>query len=220
VHCFRSIAINHLLAETRGSNIGLAFLYCEYKEQTKQTVSNLLASLLKQFTQQRPSLCDSLADLYGWHSNRETRLSIEEISGALRVAVASFSKVFIVIDAVDECCDEWRVQLLTELQNLSVTVNLMMTSRPHTNLGTIFRQITKAEIRASDQDLQTYINGRISWDPRLSLTVKADVELHRRVMHAITNTAKGMYVSRDGLEFSISPCLVTFVPFCRRKKQY
>ena len=50
-----AIAIKHLLESAQNSLHGIAYVYCNYKAQEEQDASSMLAAILKQLIQGRPS---------------------------------------------------------------------------------------------------------------------------------------------------------------------
>jgi hypothetical protein len=83
--------------------IGIAFLYCNYKEKEVQTTVNLVSSLLQQLTQRQPDIPSRLRLLYEQHSGRKTRPKLAECSELLHIELTACSKAFIIVDALDEC---------------------------------------------------------------------------------------------------------------------
>ncbi len=66
-----SIVIDHLNTQLRDrSDVGIADLYCNFHRHDEQKAEDLLANLLKQLTQQRPSLPDALRALYSNQGSR------------------------------------------------------------------------------------------------------------------------------------------------------
>lgn len=60
-----SIVVEELLSHVKNNqSIGVAYLYCDFRRQDEQNAKDLLVSLLKQLTQDRPSLPDSVTSLY------------------------------------------------------------------------------------------------------------------------------------------------------------
>jgi ATP/maltotriose-dependent transcriptional regulator MalT len=148
--------------------VAVACIYCNYKEQAEQTVANLVASLLKQLIQGSHANFDKVHSLYARHRKRNSRPSLEELSRALESEIRTYSKVFVVVDALDECRedDETRAKLQNLLQSLPSNVNLMVTSR---FLPLMAGNVPGAEIlliRATDEDVKTYIESRIALAPR------------------------------------------------------
>jgi hypothetical protein len=97
--------------------IGIAYIYCHFRRQDEQKVDDLLASLLKQLAQGKTFLPGSLKDLYSEHKKKRTRPSADEISRTIQSVAVTYSRVFIIIDALDECqvSDGCRTKFLTEI---------------------------------------------------------------------------------------------------------
>jgi Cdc6-like AAA superfamily ATPase len=65
------------------SRIVVAYIYCNFKRQIEQTLENLLASLLKQLAQSRPSLPESIKSLHDRCRAKKARPSVDDISSVL-----------------------------------------------------------------------------------------------------------------------------------------
>lgn len=178
-------------------SVAIAYVYCDFRRQYEQKPIDLLASLLKQLIQGRPSVPQNIQQLYKLHQRTRTRPLIDEIMQALRSIIRDYSRIFIVVDAIDECqiLDRGRKRLLAELLDLRVktAVNLFATSRfiPEIEKG-FDGKSTKLEIRASDEDLQKFLDGHIL---KLPSFVSGSTDLQREVKCAIIKAAHGMYVS-------------------------
>jgi hypothetical protein len=77
------------------SSVGIAYLYCNFRQRDEQKAEGLLASLLKQLSQEQPSLPDIVKTLYYHHKKKQTRPSFDEISRSLQSVAAMYSRVFI-----------------------------------------------------------------------------------------------------------------------------
>ena len=114
------------------SSVGIAYLYCNFRQQQDQKPADLLASLLCQFVQGQSTIPKSMERLYSRHKAKRTRPSFDEISQALQLVVASYSRTFIVIDALDECgaSEGGYRKILPEIFNLQARTgtNLFATS--------------------------------------------------------------------------------------------
>ncbi|OBT47113.1 hypothetical protein VE00_03058 [Pseudogymnoascus sp. WSF 3629] len=174
---------------------GVAYLYCNFQRKDEQKAKDLLASLLKQLTQGRSSLPDSVKSLYESHKDKRTRPSFDEISRALQSVAALYSRVFIIVDALDECqiADGCRDKFLTELFNLQAeaSVRIFATSRFIPGIVEKFKESINLEIRASDQDVQRYLNGHIS---QLPGCVARSLELQEEVKAGILKAVDGMFL--------------------------
>jgi hypothetical protein len=188
-----SIIVEHLWTKFQNDiNIGIAYVYCNYTRQQEQKSLDLLASLLKQLVQKQPSMPESIKNLYE-HCNREqTRPSLEEISEVFHSVVANYSRVFIIIDALDECQN--RRRLLSETSSLQVKteVNLFVTSRFIPKIMKKFEGSMFLEIRARDEDVLRYLDESM---PQLPSFVHHNPLLQEEIKITIVKAVDGMYVS-------------------------
>ena len=132
----------------------VASIYCNYKDKMTQTPVNLLANIWSQI-RQKDSLDPEVEALYDRHSNARPRL--DDICKILRAEVNRHTKVFVIIDALDECEPAYRLRLLTELRALQPKLKLMVTSRFFDAIGADMGVDTDIEILASDTDIKRYI---------------------------------------------------------------
>src|SRR3984957_6183603 len=185
----RSIVVNHLqkLSEENDS-VATTFIYCNYKEQAEQTVSNLVASLLRQIVQDRRAVSDDVKSFFERHRRQTSRPTLDQLTDVLISEIQTRSKVFIVVDALDECRedDATRALLLKVLRSLPPQVNLMVTSRNLLSIGRDSEGAKRLHIRAKDDDMKVYIEGRIALGPR-HLT-----NLQEVIVNKIVENAKGM----------------------------
>lgn len=175
-------------------SIGIAYVYCDFRRQSEQSVEDLMASLLKQLSQYWPSLPDIVRRLYDRHRHRRTRPEFDEISTTFRSVAAMYSKVFIIIDALDEChtSSDCRTRFLTESLDFQATcdVNIFATSRFIPQIMQRFNDCMKLEIRAHDQDVQRYLRGRI-----LQCESKLLISHSEEMQADITKAVDGMSVT-------------------------
>jgi Cdc6-like AAA superfamily ATPase len=192
-----SIVINELQAKYRNdASVGIAYIYCNFRRNQDQKVVDLLATLLKQFSQGLASIPQHLRTLYESHESQRTRPSLEEISQTLQSVISEYSKAFIIIDALDECQDSVgdRKRLLAELFSLQSRTRLCLlaTSRSIPNIEKEFEgRSIRMEIRASDHDLKRYIDENIT---RLPAFVLRNTDLRKEVVRSIIGAVDGMYV--------------------------
>ncbi|KAF1950514.1 hypothetical protein CC80DRAFT_426705 [Byssothecium circinans] len=157
-----TITVNHLLESMLSDTVGVAYVYCNYK--TDQDTVSLLAAILKQLVQGRPSIMEPVARLHKQHAERGTTPSLNEIFGALQCVVANYSSVYVVVDALDECPDQdgTRHQFLAKLRDLQGErdVRLMATSRFISDIVSEFSAALTLEVRASDDDVKRFVAGQ------------------------------------------------------------
>jgi hypothetical protein len=136
----------------------------------------------------------NIRNLYDTHVNKKTSPTPTELLGALKTEIGAFSKVFIIVDALDECSEEdnKRANLLDMLLSLPKNVKLLVTSRPLPTIQIDLEGIARLDIRADDKDVRMYVKGRIPREKRLARHVRKDPDLGETLEETIVNSAKGM----------------------------
>jgi Cdc6-like AAA superfamily ATPase len=182
--------------ETRSENdisIGIAYIYCNFRRKNEQLVEDILSSLLKQLAQSRPSLPDSLRDLYVRHMAKRTKPVLDEICKVLQSVIIAYSRVFIIVDALDECQISGNCQqFLSEIFRLQAIaqVNIFATSRFIPEITDYFTGGLVLEIRANEDDIRKYLGGHMFRLPRFA----RDNQLQSEIETCITEAVDGMYV--------------------------
>jgi ankyrin repeat domain-containing protein 50 len=171
----------------KDNNIRVAFIYCNHKEQTVQTVTNLIASLLKQLVLDCPVISKNVKLFYHLHRRHNTYPTLNEFTQALRTEIQTYEKVFIVVDALDECTEGngSRIKLLRALRSLAGPVNLMVTSRDLPSIEQHFHEAQRLHIRATDEDVATYVQSQLVDYPGL-------VNLRDAITKKIVDNVRGM----------------------------
>lgn len=189
-----AIAIDHLLNSVQNSSVGVAYVYCSYNAQKEQDASSMLAAILKQLVQARPSIVAPVERLHHKHAGAGTRPSLDEISSALRDVLAHYPTVYIVIDALDECRDSdgARSQFLAKLQDLQAgrDLRLMATSRPMPKIVDWYKEALRLEVQASREDVKRFVAGQTY---RMCQRIQRDSALLELVQDKIVEAVDGMY---------------------------
>ncbi|KAL7935390.1 hypothetical protein V8C35DRAFT_321484 [Trichoderma chlorosporum] len=176
------------------SKVGIAFIYCSYLQDQK--LNDLLASILKQLFQCQSSLPTDIKSLYAECMLKKRRPLLEEILTALRSVITLFAKVFIVVDALDECRKSCRSELLSVIFGLQAkaNVNLVATSRPLLEVDKEFENcstLKSLQIQAHDEDIYRYLDTRMS-SLRVSMLDKQD--LWKEITQTIIKEVEGIEI--------------------------
>ncbi|KAF7344146.1 Ankyrin [Mycena venus] len=174
-------------------DIGVAVVYLNHQETDDQSPSMLLAGLWRQLVLGKP-ISSNLRDLYTKHREKGTRPSLDDDHAVLRSAISGYSKVFLLVDALDEYPQKDRSTLLLRLSALGPTVNLMLTSRPHIQVDDIIPNIETLEICAKEDDIRRYIRAQISPPSRLSKHVTKRPSLQEEIETGIIRRSDGMFL--------------------------
>ncbi|KAJ7278295.1 ankyrin repeat domain-containing protein [Mycena rebaudengoi] len=106
----------------------------------------------------------------------------------------NYSKVYIVIDALDEYPETKRHALLKHLAALKPNINLLFTSRPHITPEIFFPNTPALEIRATEEDIHRYLDAHIQNSFRLSKHIQSRPELHQEIENQIIGNVDGMFL--------------------------
>jgi hypothetical protein len=175
-------------------SVGISYLYCNFRRHDEQKAEDLLANLLKQLAQGQSSLPDSVKALHESHQKKRTRPSFDEMSKTIRSVAAICSKIFIIIDAVDECqvSNACRTTFLTEVFAIQAEcgANVFATSR--FDIPEITKKLnnrTSIEVRAHNEDIGKYLDMHIGRSGSRLLK-----DNRQEIRSKIIEAADGVYV--------------------------
>ncbi|KAE8331625.1 hypothetical protein BDV39DRAFT_189592 [Aspergillus sergii] len=175
------------------SDIGIVFIYSNFKDEW--TMYQLLSTLLKQLIQRQPSLPSDLKDIYDYHHKHGTQPPPEDIFWCLDTIASSYKKIFMVIDALDECRStiESRDRIMTTILGLQALhhVSFLATSRPILEISDLFKEMPTLEIRAPNEDVQRYLRNHLGRLPRF---VSRDAGLQDEIVTEIAEAVDGMFL--------------------------
>ncbi|KAF5690763.1 ankyrin protein [Fusarium globosum] len=188
-----SIVINELMTRFGDDDtVGIAFIYGNYRQRDEQKLNHLLESLLKQLVQGQYSMPTSLKVLYDKHNVGKTRPSSEEISTTLQSVVALFTRVHIIVDALDElnAIDGCRNRFLEEVFKVQAqgSAKFFATSRFIPEITEKFGGSQTIKIRAQDEDVRSFLDSKISQSGKL-------LQTHREMIKSeIAKAVDGMFL--------------------------
>ncbi|KAJ7577221.1 hypothetical protein C8J56DRAFT_799083, partial [Mycena floridula] len=191
-----SLIIDHLRLS---SNVAVVCIYCDYNQQNDQTPTQLLGSILGQLVEPRESISHHLLSLHRTCMSQKRHPTIPELMDALRQEIPSYSSVYIVVDALDECSNKTQDLFVSTkpdggLRSLSDTVQILITSRNILSIAQALDGQTCLGIEAQDQDLHTYIKARIMEDKELKRLIKNDTAFETEIINQITLKATGKFL--------------------------
>lgn len=189
-----SIVIEHLQQLHRDDkSIGLAYAFYNFRRQHEQSPREILSNLLRQLYQRQVTDCKHVQTSYKNHESGNRPLSTEEIATLIQQISSSFAKVYLVVDALDECQPNngYRHGVLAVMLALhdSCNVNFLATSRHIPEIEAYFEGCSAIEIQATDWDVRTYLDGHISQLPSF---VQRSRDLQEEIKASIVRNVEGM----------------------------
>jgi hypothetical protein len=176
-------------------NVGIAYISCslELRDDRSQKPESLLASILQQPAQNLIPLPTSILALYDKHRTKGTRPSFNETSMALRSVVSQLDRIFVVIDALDECDTLAISRVFDELFDIQQInkLNLLATSRflPETMAKFRSKMSLIQEVRAAKPDVIAYLHAELKTFPPIVLR---NQELQQEIANTIAEAVDGM----------------------------
>ena len=175
------------------SKIGLAYVYCDYRDQKEQTTENILGAVLKQLLRLLHNIPETISELYEKRVTQGKSLSSADAIDILRYACAQFSKVYVCLDALDEVGD--LRGLLNALRDSPSSMQIFLTGRQHIQ-GTVqeyFKDENEIAIEAHENDIQLYFQHEIGGINDLEPDAM-DQKLREVTLRKVTESAKGVLV--------------------------
>ncbi|KAK7955119.1 hypothetical protein PG988_015813 [Apiospora saccharicola] len=191
-----SMVINDIEDRSKkDTSTAIAYVYLDYRREEDQTVNNLLSCIAKQLGGSQRTLPGALRDIYEKHNAKKTRPHMKEISLALHAVAASYRRVYLVIDALDECqtSNGCRAEFLSQIFDLQSQqmIKLFVTCRNIPEIAARFQNSTCLRISASMDDVRTYVEGNMR---RMPSFVQRDSALGEEIVATISEAANGMFL--------------------------
>lgn len=189
-----AVVVNDLFSQfATNSDVGIAYVYCNYRRRQQQSPSVLLGNILRQLAQKQVPLHDDVKFLYESHaSSPGSRPSLDEMLVTAIQVARRYSRTFLVIDALDECgvsdADSRSfVEAVFRIQ-AETGMNICATSRFISRISDLFHGSLYLEIRATPQDIDNYLDAQM---PNLHLEVP-DEPLESMIKETILRSFNGM----------------------------
>ena len=185
-----SLVVDRLCDKAKEQNIAVACFYVDFAAREEQSPTNILGSLLKQIVGGLEGIPDEMSRTFQDHKKviGGRGLRVPEIVKMLQ-DVTSLQPTFICVDAVDECAERHRPEVLDSLRQIlekSLNTRIFLTGRRHIR-GEIERHLgaraTTLSITPNDDDIVGYIRIRLSKDTSLEAM---DSSLESEIIKSIT----------------------------------
>jgi ankyrin repeat domain-containing protein 50 len=156
--------------------------------------------------EQRLALLAKVKDFQKKYTDSDTRPTFKDHSELLASVVSQFSRVYLVIDALDECADiddecvakrGLFVSGLKQLQSpAGPPLHLFITSRPLPEIEQTLEGAARLDICANSDDITSYVNWRILNNDRLAHYVNKDPALQAEITGRVLERCRNVYVQR------------------------
>jgi hypothetical protein len=187
----RSLVLDELEARYDSKTVGIAYGYFDYKNQEKESMPSVFASLLKQLVVRKDDLTPELLAFYGTFRSRGLQ---PELSRTLQTIVqmsALFSSTYFIFDALDELDEKERPKLfkcLSQVLEKGNSIRIFATSRPHLgNVQAFFKSGLSIPICADSEDMKNYFTIKVNEN-----LFESQVILKNKIVDGLSIRADGM----------------------------
>jgi hypothetical protein len=192
-----SFVATEYLRRTLQGNVRVVYFYYQFQDRFKQSTEEVLACLLKQLVLAVDPLPSCLLSQYQNFTNSHEPLARPDLSCLLDLFLqcsSYFDRVFVMIDAFDECgqIERQREKIVSALRSLSESLKVFITTQPHL-LGDLTSEhsSTTLQIRADKTDIEKYV--------RSNLPKRVSKQLENDIITTICAESDGMYTAYDAI---------------------
>ncbi len=183
----------------------VAYYYFDYKDDGKRDARGLLSSLLTQLCTQSHHGYDILSSLYAAHQNGMQQPSVQDLIRCLKdvLALPGHGRVFIIVDAVDECPNRpgtpsprekvlWLIEDLVDLRHPDIRI--CITSRTEVDIQKDLEPLASQTMSLHDEggqrsDIINYIKSVVESDETMRRWRQEDRQL---LIDSLSQRADGM----------------------------
>jgi len=169
-----SLAVDRLCDRAKEQNAAVACFYVDFAAREEQSPTNMLGALLKQIVGGLEKIPDEIRETFQDYKKviGGRGLRVAEIVGMLQT-VTSLRPTFICVDALDECAERHRPEVLGSLRQIlekSSNARIFLTGRRHIRgeiESCLGGRLAILSVKPSDDDIVGYIRMRLSKDTAL-----------------------------------------------------
>jgi len=193
-----SFVIDHLRQRFKDQDVPVVHYYCDYSEQRAQTPLHFAGCILRQLCASCDDIPAPVAEFYQRTRNDiKDQTWFSDLQGILRWVMATFSRCFLVLDALDEADALSQRTGLFDVLQMSRTspgvLRVFATSRPHlSNVENKLHRPIKVEVVADQRDLRQYLGQMIDDHPDARYIL--DPILRHQVLDKLCANAGGMFL--------------------------
>ena len=185
-----SLVVDTLCKQAAGGNFAVACFYFDFTGQKDQSPAAILGSVLKQIVGGLDEVPEGIVRAF---QDRERviggrKLVLSQIVKFLR-GILSSRRTFICIDALDECQERHRVELLDSLHQIlqgSPGARVFLTGRPHIRDEVeklLSRSVATRSIAPTDGDIGKFLKARLEED---AIEDAMDESLQEEIIRNVT----------------------------------
>lgn len=147
----------------------LAYYYFDFNQTAKQQSGSMAQSLLWQIFNELSTLPAAVTKLYENYANGARQPDWEAVMDILIPIIQSQSKLYIILDALDECLEpEILFDMIDRLHSTCTNCYLFVSSRREHDISETLSKLAPYDIKASnasvDEDIKIYLQRALTTD--------------------------------------------------------
>ncbi|KAH6889475.1 hypothetical protein B0T10DRAFT_548840 [Thelonectria olida] len=194
-----SRVIDHVKQHLHSTGVdqGFAYFYCNRNEEERRQPQSILRSLVRQLSSpfgRSEEIHQDVRDLPKSLGDQCLILDVDMCQDILLKLVASYPSTTIILDALDECNSENRIELMgcfNELMNQNDRLKVFISSRKDFDIVNHFESHPRVEIQATDNqdDIENFVKEQLSRVKRLENMPN----LREEISKTLFEKSKGMF---------------------------
>ena len=184
--------IDKLCDQAEGKDIAVVGFYCDFLAQQEQSTASMLGAILKQLAS-RDGIPEHIRKAF-WKAKKEFGGRLPDLVEILKKVVKPLQRVFMCIDALDECTPKNRrglLESLREIARVSPNTRIFLTGRPHIDdeIMKCFSKAVRMPVIPTQDDIKSYLEMRLDGDTDPNAM---DDELRAEIMKIIPEKVSEM----------------------------
>ncbi|KAF5005773.1 hypothetical protein FDECE_7802 [Fusarium decemcellulare] len=199
----KTVLAGAVISEVLGlssSTVGVAFFFCDYKDSQTHEAMNILQTMASQLARQNHEAYMILEAYYKEIQPNEglsSGPSLWELNDIIHQMVASFEKVYMVVDGIDECGETARevARALADIvEEQESTVSLTILSRDELPIREALQDaFVSIEIEAQKDDIRLYVATEMESRVQTGQLRLRNMALKDEILRALVNDNGGMF---------------------------
>ncbi|KAK3693030.1 hypothetical protein B0T22DRAFT_32855 [Podospora appendiculata] len=188
--------VDTILRES-SQTVAVAYCYCDYKNIASHSPVTILGSIAAQIARQHDTAFDLLQQMYDEHHPKDglkKPMDPESLWEMIQFMAQNFERVFIVVDALDECRSQTGdvLEFLKTIAECAV-VSMALFSRDEQDIReSLADDFSFLEIAAQTQDLEIFVGAEMSRRKGLKDLPIKDPTLNEDIRRQLVHGAGGI----------------------------
>ncbi|MCJ1460634.1 hypothetical protein MMC28_011016, partial [Mycoblastus sanguinarius] len=168
-----SIVIEYIIKlHVSGVLCDYAYFYFDFQDSKKQKTTFLLRSVLVQLAFRDRRTLEYIRELYNEHGQGKQEPSESSLTSTLLLSLQSSSRIYLVLDALDECTEKQGVlSIISKVHKKCSNVNILITSRIEHDIELVLKDLMTSNIciqnAVVDVDIRLHVQSQLVTDPKL-----------------------------------------------------